>query len=210
MATRKRVADVLQEEAHKISSPEVESIIDVTAEEVPDETTPTTEESVAKNKRTTPTKADLETTINQLQTSLEETRQNEVNVRQQLNDLQSALSEKNTVIKQLQASVAETQQNQKNLQSQISDLQSALSEKDKLVERLTKELDEAKQAAVQLAQANSQLTEEINNLHNSKKEKAIPKALTYRKSYRAPTPEKLPPQTPTEPADNSNQMWLLD
>jgi chromosome segregation ATPase len=210
MATRKRVADVLQEEAHKISSPEVESIIDVAAEEVTDETTPTTEESAAKNKRTNPTKADLETTINQLQTSLEETHQNEANLRQQLSNLQSSLSEKNTLIKQLQASVAETQQNQKNLQSRISELQSVLSEKDKLVERLTTELDEAKQAAVQLAQANSQLTEEINNLNNSKKEKAIPKALTYRKSYRTPTPEKLPPQTPTEPADNSNQMWLLD
>ncbi|MBD2433310.1 MULTISPECIES: hypothetical protein [Fischerella] len=210
MATRKRVADVVQEEAHKISSPEVESIIDVAAEEVPDENTPTTEESIAKNKRTNSTKTDLEATINQLQTSLEQTRQNEANLQQQLSDLQSALSEKNTLIKQLQASVTETQQNQKKLQSQISELQSALSEKDKLVERLTKELDDAKQAAVQLAQANSQLTEEINNLNNSKKEKAIPKALTYRKSYRTPTPEKLPPQTPTEPTDNSNQMWLLD
>ncbi|KOP25083.1 hypothetical protein AMR41_16825 [Hapalosiphon sp. MRB220] len=210
MATRKRVADVLQEEAHKISSPEIEPVIDVAAEEVPEETNSTTEESAAKNKRATPTKADLEATINQLQTSLEQTRQNEEKFQQQLNELQSALSEKNTAIKQLQTSLKETQQNQKNLQTEISDLQLALSEKDKLVERLTKDLEEAKQAAVQLAQANSQLTEEINSLNKSKKEKEIPKALTYRKSYRPPTPEKLPPQVPSEPADNSNQMWLLD
>ncbi|BAZ66157.1 hypothetical protein NIES4106_09040 [Fischerella sp. NIES-4106] len=209
MATRKRVADVLQEEAHKISSPEVEPVIDVAAEEVADETNSTAEESAAKNKRATSTKADLDTTIKQLQTSLEETRENEEKFRQQLSDLESALSEKNTAIKQLQSSLKETQQNQKNLQTEISDLQSALSEKDKLVERLTKDLEEAKQAAVQLAQANSQLTEEINNLNKSKKEKEIPKALTYRKSHYAPTPtpQRIPP---TEPADNSNQMWLLD
>ncbi|MFB2770869.1 hypothetical protein ACE1AT_16480 [Pelatocladus sp. BLCC-F211] len=210
MATRKRVADVLQEEAHKISSPEVEPVIDVAAEEVPEETNPTTEESAAKNKRATPTKTDSEATIKQLETSLEETRQNEENFRQQLSELQSTLSEKNTAIKQLQTSLEETQQNQKNLQTEISDLQSALSEKDKLVERLTKNLEEAKQAAVQLAQANSQLTEEINNLNKPKKEKEIPKALTYRKSHHAPTAQRIPPQPPTEPADNSNQMWLLD
>lgn len=185
---RKRLSDLLQEESQKISSPENESVIEVTAEEVVEVVSSTTEESSAEaneqttSKRTHQTKADLEAAIKQLQEDLEQAQK-------------------------------QARHNEDKLRNQISELQAALSGKEALAERLTKELSDAKQAALQLAEANSKFMEEINTLKQVKekeivKQKESIKPITYRKSYRSP--EILPPNQPEEKVDNSSQMWLLD
>ncbi len=189
---RPSVSDMIQEKVQNTSTPEGESVIDITAKEI------TQEESSAE---------ELETTVKQLQEHLENTRQNQEKLQQQIQELQAALSTKEATIKNLQTSLEKMQNNEENLRQKIQELQSVLSEKDVLIERLNQELREAKQAAVQLAEANSKLIEEAQV---SKKQKEISKPVSYRKSYRAI--EKIPPKQPQESTDSpdSAPMWLLD
>ncbi|MFQ4142926.1 hypothetical protein [Chlorogloeopsis sp. ULAP02] len=220
---RPSVSDVLQEKAQNLPSPEGETVIDVAAQEIKDESPSTTEapSTQPEDKVTSTSKhsnldtADVEATVKQLQVNLEkaqeQARHKEEALQQQISELQSALSEKTA----LEKAQKQALQKEEALQQQISELQSALSEKTALTERFSKELYEAKQAAVQLAEANSRLTEEINTLKQEKenqskkkKEKESIAPITYRKSYRHL--EKLPLTQPQESADNSSQMWLLD
>ncbi|MDZ7960645.1 MAG: hypothetical protein RMY34_22645 [Aulosira sp. DedQUE10] len=202
---KKRLSDLLQEEAQKFTPSEGESAIEVTAEAVsePDllatEETPTqTPEQSTAAKRTTPTKADLEITI-----------------------------------KELTETIEQSQAKEASLQKQVVDLQSAVSEQKTLAKRLTKELDEAKKAALHLADSNSKLIEEINSLKQEKenvaaansqlveKSNALKKQqetykpvkhsydqINYRKSYRSS--ETLATTQPDESEDSSSAMWLLD
>ncbi|WYL94785.1 MAG: hypothetical protein HEQ35_13840 [Gloeotrichia echinulata IR180] len=198
---KKRLSDLLQEEAEKFTPPQGEPVIEVTAEQVSEENASALEELTTESptqipeptttKRTVPTKADLETTIKELQESLEQ-----------------------------------ANQKQASLQQQVVDSQADVAEQKALAERLIKELDEAKQAAVHLAAANSLLIEEINALKAEteiyKQQKEIPKQeleiqqhekeaynpLSYRKSHRSSI--KLATKQPEEETDNSSQMWLLD
>ncbi|MDZ8050505.1 MAG: hypothetical protein RMX68_011030 [Aulosira sp. ZfuVER01] len=205
---KKRLSDLLQEEAQKFTPPEGESAIEVTAETVSEQNVPAAEELSTQTpeqstsaRRTTATKADLEVTIKELKETLEQSHQKEA-----------------------------------TLQKQVVDLQSAVSEQKALAKRLTKELDEAKKAALHLAESNSKLIEEINSLKQEKEKFAEANAKlveqveqssalkpqqetykpvkqtyhqdNYRKSYR--TSEKLATTQPDESEDTSSQMWLLD
>ena len=198
---KKRLSDLLQEEAQKSSPPEGETTIEVTAipihspvDEVEEaasnstESDPTllVEETTAK--RTNLTKVELEATVKELTQTVEQVRQKEA-----------------------------------TLEQQIVELQSALSEQKEFALRLKKELKEAKQAAVYLAEANSKLTEDINSLEKEKKintleqeknintlkpEPKIPKQTNYKKSYQKL--ENLPQKQPQGSIDASPQTWLLD
>jgi hypothetical protein len=192
---KRRVADVLQEEVQKFTPNEGESAIEVSAEAIVEHaesseelSTDTPEQTPAR--RTSPTKADLEAMLKELQETLEQSRQKEKKLQQKNSDLQSALSEE----------------------------QSLLSEQKALVERLTKELYDAKKAALQLAEANSQLIEE-NNLIKKEKEKEkesivvkqekefIP-ASSYRKSYQSSEklPQHQPQQNQLKPSDTYRKI----
>ena len=207
---RKRVADLLQEEAQKFTPTEGESAIEVTAtpietsvDEKEEDDTSTQEASSTHAKRTSPTKADLEVTLKDLQETLDK-----------------------------------SQQNEKALEKQIIDFQSALSEQKTLAGRLTKELQDAKKAALQLAEANSQLIEDKEKnavKEQTKKAEIVKQEIVkqelvkqelakqelvkqqpkepyrpekYRKSYR--TSVNLAKSQPDKAADDSSQMWLLD
>ncbi len=207
---KKRLSDLLQEEAQKSSPPEGETTIEVTAipvhspvDEVQEAASNPAEEDLtlvveeATAKRTHPTKAELEATVKELTQTVEEVRQKEA-----------------------------------TLEQQIDDLQSALSEQKELALRLKKELKEAKQAAVYLAEANSKLTEDINtleqeknintlaqeknintleqekNINTLKPEPTIPRQTNYKKSYQKL--ENLPQKQPQGSIDASPQTWLLD
>ncbi|MFN6567724.1 hypothetical protein [Dendronalium sp. ChiSLP03b] len=188
---KKRLSDLLQEEAQKLTPTENESAIEVAAVEVAENASAadeaqTQETEPTSNRRSNPTKADLEITIKELKETLEQ-----------------------------------SQKKEKTLQQQISELKSALSEQKAATQRLTKELDEAKKTVLQLAEANSKLIEEskssqptqptqptqVNNSSIQKTEKYNP--LNYRKSYRRDV--RLPEEQPTEKKDDfANNTWLYD
>jgi chromosome segregation ATPase len=192
---KKRLSDLLQEEAEKLTPTQSESAIEVAAVEVAEDTSeaeesPTQTQELTSNRRTNPTKADLEVTIKELKETLEQ-----------------------------------SQKNEKTLQQQITELKSAASEQKASTQRLTKELDDAKKTVLQLAEANSKLIEENNLLKQEKenksssiqvkenksssiqvKEKYNPVA--YRKSHRIA--EKLPEQPADTNDDFANNTWLYD
>lgn len=120
-------------------------------------------------------------------------------------------------IKELQKTVSTLQQKESTLIKQISDLQIAFSEKEALVERLTKELSETKQTALQLADSNSQLLEEIKVLKQptqpsypqmSQQASQISKSIQYKKSHRSI--ERLQEKPNQDSADFSQNTWLYD
>lgn len=192
MPRKQNLSDLIQEEAQKFTPSAGETAIEVTDQEVVEETSTTPEESeqtleATATKRSTPTKADLEATI-----------------------------------KELQASLQKSEQQEKSLQQKIDDLQSALSEQKSSVKKLTKELDETKKTALQLAEANSQLIEEQKSLalaqekellekeqlEKQRQEKESYKPVHYRKSHRLP--EKYPTQQIETNDDFSSNTWLYD
>lgn len=190
---KKHRAELVQEEGEKLTPMENQSVIEVKAEKLTEETIVTTEELRQPKPKQTPeqdnitSKNDLEITIQQLKQTLEEYHNKE-----------------------------------KILHQQIVDLQSALYEKQVLTEKLTKELHEAKQTALQLAEANSKLIAESNSTVQVKqknsptpakeeksaiqvKEKYSP--VNYRKSRRIP--EHLIERK--KPDDNfAENTWLYD
>ena len=114
-----------------------------------------------------------------------------------------------------------------DLQSKLSKQKILASEQRLIAEELTKELDETKKTALQLAQANSQLIEEINAFKQTAEDKsklvvketrAIKPVkeqynpLNYKKSHRSSETlaQSQPQNQPNEYPDSSNEMWLLD
>ncbi|AFZ22741.1 hypothetical protein Cylst_0391 [Cylindrospermum stagnale PCC 7417] len=182
---KKRLADLLQKEMQKFTPLEGESAIEITAEVVAENASPDASEPTADTtatKRTSPTKMDLEATVEELRDNL-----------------------------------AQAQKKEASFQQQISNLKSALSEQESSGERLAKELDETKKTALQLAEANSQLIEEINNLKQAKEPvnalvkepiKEAYNSLSYRKSHRST--ERLQ-ERPTGSNENfADNTWLYD
>ncbi|MHC5599126.1 MAG: hypothetical protein ACYTXC_24805 [Nostoc sp.] len=207
MARKQSLSDLLQEEAQKFTPPEGEPAIEVAAEKVTEEQASSDEEFSSQtpdpgsNKRTSSTKADLETTVKELTTNLEISHKKEASLEQEIADLQSKLSKQKTFA----------------------------SEQKLLLEQQTKELDEAKKTALQLAEANSQLIEEIKALKQTAEDKsklavAVQETsaikpvkehynpLNYKKSHRSSETlaQSQPQNQPNEYPDSSNEMWLLD
>jgi hypothetical protein len=92
-------------------------------------------------------------------------------------------------------------------------IQIVVTEKDALVERLTTELQETKQTALQLADSNSQLLEEIKVFkqpHPQPSEQAtqISKSIQYKKSHRSI--ERLQEKPTQDSEDFSKNTWLYD
>jgi uncharacterized coiled-coil DUF342 family protein len=126
-------------------------------------------------------------------------------------------SEVQAIIKELQKTVDTLKQKESNLTKQISDLQIAVSEKEALAERLTQELYETKQTALQLADSNSQLLEEIKVLNQpsqqphsqlSQQGSQISKSIQYKKSHRSI--ERLQEKPSQDSEDFSKNTWLYD
>jgi predicted RNase H-like nuclease (RuvC/YqgF family) len=207
---RKRLGDLLRQEAEKSPNSESQPVIEVTAEELLEDDTKTVEElpintsNKSSANDTSPTKAELEATVAELKAALEQGHQLEL-----------------------------AHQHEGSLQQQVNELQAELSEEKKLVQKLQKELekansfkaelDQAKKTALQLAQENSKLIEEINALKNhqgsvplkslkedvpvkSQKEEIKPQAYPQRGRYIVSVAEH---QT-GESSDFASKSWLLD
>ena len=164
------------------------SVIETTAERVVGQTAEAGEESPAtavNGTSTEPTRGELEATISQLRSTAEQTRQLEV-----------------------------AHQHEGALQQEINQLKVELSDHKKLVDKLQKELEtvnqikielqEAKQTALQLAETNSKLIEEVNRV-KEKEHNEPPK----RTAVKRPEGVIMFSQDPAKAMnDNTIKSWL--
>ncbi|MFO5438684.1 MAG: hypothetical protein ACLBM4_08460, partial [Dolichospermum sp.] len=118
-------------------------------------------------------------------------------------------SDLEAIIKELQKTVDTLKQKESTLIEKISALQMVISEQKELTERLTEELYETKQTALQLADSNSQLLEEIKVFKQpSQQTSQISKSIQYKKSHRSI--ERLQEKPNQDSEDFSKNTWLYD
>ncbi len=217
---KKRLTDLIQEEAQKFTPSEGEDAIEIASEVVVEENAAATEETSAQEteptstKRTNPTKADLEATVKELTETLEKNHKKEAELQQQIIDLQSNLSEQKTLAERLTKELYEA----KKTALQLAEANSKLIEEKsaaKPAEKAKSQLIEEKSAAKPAEKAKSQLIEQTSAIRPVKEYNP----LNYKKSHRSseklaqyqPDNQHQPDNQPNESADDSNnQMWLLD
>lgn len=186
MARKQSLSDLIQEEAQKFNPSEGEPAIEVNAQAVVEEEATTPDETsqqpleIPTNKRTNPTKADLEAIIKELKASLETSQQNEKALQQQIADLQSALTEQ---------------------QASVERVTKELDDAKKTVLQLA-------EANSQLIEENKSLKEKPQPPVHKPQEQPSYKPVTYRKSHRIT--ENLPTQPNESPEDFSANTWLYD
>ena len=121
-------------------------------------------------------------------------------------------------ITELRSTIEKAQKREDSFVQQISDLKAELSEQKKLAKKLQKELEQtnlkseleqAKKTALELADANSKLIQEMKALQKEK-EKEIVKAPEPPKSIQKLQRVPLPPEKTKMPADFAENTWLLD
>lgn len=178
---KKNLSDLLQEEAQKFTPQVGDTAIEVTAQAVVEEHFSTTEDSTpAANRRTNPTKADLEVTIKELTTTLEKSQKKEVSLREQISDLKADLSTQNTLVERLTTELHET----KKTALQLAESNSQLIAE---IEVLKKPQEPVKETAKQISKSLS---------------------INPKKSYRSPERlQELPNQAND---DFANNTWLYD
>jgi chromosome segregation ATPase len=220
---KKRLADMIQEEAQKFTPTEGEPVIEVTATPVnspvndvkesdeisvnilADQELSTDATEQTSPKHTSPTKAELEATVKELKDTLVQLEESQFSLEKENNSLQK---ESNSLQKENNS----LQKENNTLQKQNTDLQASLSEQKSLAEKLKKELHDTKKDALHLAEANSKLVEQMNAFKREeqeeqekqetqqkleKQQKEIvhkPSSLNYKKSHR--TVERLATSQP--------------
>ena len=157
---KKSLTDLLREEVQKSPDLEAENAQEITAVEESPMNTP----SKPGTRNSSPTKADLETTVAQLTAALEKAKQ--------------ATPAQAELVSELKNALTESQEKESSLQQQITELQSELKQQKQTVEKLQAQLEkldplkiefeQAKTAALQLAQVNEKLTQEIDTLKQEK------------------------------------------
>ncbi len=156
MTTKKRLSDLLREEAQKSPS-EAEAIQEAASEPLePDPTLSETEPihettdqpsplNTATSTKRIPTKAELETTVSELREALNESHGKENSLRQQIADLKSDLQEQKILLQKLLAELEPTNQ-------------------------IKAELEQAKKVILQLLEDSSKNTQEVNTQRKEKED----------------------------------------
>jgi len=210
--------------------------------EVQATTTPASASTSPNPKPMTLTKADLETTVIELKQDLEEANRAETELGEQVSKLRSDLSAKESLTEnlhqELTAQKALTEKLNQELAAQKAlteklnqelTAQKALTEKldqeltaqKALTEKLDRELAATKKDALQLAETNTKLTDEIEAMKPANiRQGAIRRVNTRQNSSIVHKSTQYPKRTPRpvvstnhsqeEGAKNSTQMWLLD
>ncbi|GAC1496662.1 MAG: hypothetical protein NVS2B14_10620 [Chamaesiphon sp.] len=174
---RKHIADMIRQEAQNFPEAEGEPHQEAIAEERIEEDAEQTSE-ITPSKHTQKTKAELEASVIELSGALEQAHQKESSLQQQITDLKLDLQKQEVLVQKLQ-----------------KDLEQA---------NRKKEFEEAKKTALQLAEANSKLIEEVSVL---KKEKEDVKAKNYKKVESSKI--NYAPEPTKQPADFAANSWLL-
>ena len=209
---KKRLTDLLREEVEK--SPDVNSATEQKNND--DENIDQKAETVEKSPMNTPakpnarrsaatkstatkstaTKAELEATVAELKAALEEAQKKETTFA----DLKESLEESHRKEKALQQQITELQAELHNQNDSLKKLQKNLEK----IADLKTEFEQAKKAAVQLAEANEKLTQEINAL---KKENESLTVEEHR--MQEPMPGRPIQKENERPADFAKTSWLL-
>jgi len=140
--TKKRLGELLRQEAQESPDPETEGIQEAAPDQLEADTMSTAEPSsgptttAVRAKRSGPTKAELETTVLELQEVLQTAYGKENSLQQQIANLQSDLQEQQILVQKLQAELAQ-------------------------VNQIKAELAQAKKVILQLSQANK-TTQEVD------------------------------------------------
>jgi chromosome segregation ATPase len=145
MATRRNTRDLIRQEGQKLNPKPADAAEASNGSEPVESNTPEASETedMANStpaKRTTTTKADLDTTVMELKAKLEEATKRENSLQEQITTLQADLFDQKTHVEKLE---------QANLKV---------------------ELEDAKKTALKLAEANSKLTAEVNALKKENQE----------------------------------------
>ena len=164
--TKKNLADLLREEAHKSPDSEAEAVQEAALEPLEpaptlSETDPTTTsyettdepsplDTAAPRAKRIPTKAELETTVNELREALKESHGKENSLQQQIADLQSDLQEQKILLQKLLGELEQTSQ-------------------------IKAELEQAKKVILQLVADSSKTTQEANTRSKATQEPNTPK-----------------------------------
>jgi chromosome segregation ATPase len=194
MARKQNLSDLIQEEAQKLTPNRAtdEGAIEVPAVPVVEQTASTEEESVTETsaKRNTPTKADLEATIKDLQTTLEQNQATEKALQKQIKNLQSTLSAEQASLERVTKELEETKKTALHLAEANS----------KLIEE-NKALQQPKASIVK-----QQPKEAYKPVVDYRKSHRSPD--DYRKSHRSPD---ILPNMPEETKDDfAANTWLYD
>jgi chromosome segregation ATPase len=194
--TKKRLADLLQEETQK--SPDLETdIIQEPAPDQPSEPDPTVSEAEPlyetteepspvkmsaspQAKRTSPTKAELETTVTELREALQAAKGKEDFLQQQITDLQSDLHEQKILVQKLQAELGQTNE-------------------------IKAEFEQAKKVILQLSEASSKPTQEVNTRKKENKDFSSQK-LALKKLPQHSIEPKL--NSPSSKVSNADIGWF--
>ncbi|MEA5569652.1 hypothetical protein [Calothrix sp. UHCC 0171] len=211
---KRQLTELIQDEAKKIPTPAQDSVIDVTATavkaseqkedkeaKISDIQAKTETENIEEeknSKRTHPTKAELEVTVKELNELLTEASDRQINLQQEIDKLQSTLSEQQAKANGL----AKELQEAKTAAIHLADANS----------QLNAEINALKQEKAQFEQEKAQIA-----LVQQTKQKPAPETykpvLHHKKSYHAfdrrPI-EPLPTRESEEQKENSSPMWLLD
>ncbi|HEY9848023.1 MAG TPA: hypothetical protein V6D28_01085 [Leptolyngbyaceae cyanobacterium] len=218
MATKKRLSDLLRQEAQKLPDTEDKPIVDTTATEVVEEDTATPEPLSAESsdngkpaKSSNPTKAELEATVAELRAALEQAQklevaqEHEVALQQQVIDLQAELSEEKSQVQKLKKDLEQVKSLKAELEKAKKDLEQ--------VKSLKTELEKTKKEALQLAESNSKLIEEVNALKQEKEQEDKKEKETKTSALPAyrPIERKIGKSDPNKkPVDFAVNTWLLD
>lgn len=192
MATKKRPTDNSSEEMPNLSSNNDNNPLTVDVQVIESTINPPDEQPPQP---TDSSKPDPEATIADLRQALEQSHQREYALSEQIYQLKSDLYEQKNLVQTLQQNLA-----QSNVKT---------------------ELEQVKKTALELAEANTKLIEEVTALRNPKekekekekpKEKEIPK--TIAPIVPKKTPQRIEKRSPIiilEPRSESpDKMWLLD
>ncbi|MBW4647235.1 MAG: hypothetical protein KME06_00830 [Kastovskya adunca ATA6-11-RM4] len=148
---RKKLTDLLREEVEKPTEQTGEKVREINAVNKSQMNTPAN-----RSQRSNPTKADLEATIKELRAALREAPNPEDSSTELKDALQAAKERETTLQKQVAQLQSELEQQQKLVQDLKKDLQK--------LNALQSELKEAKNAAVNLADVNEKLIQQVNSV----------------------------------------------
>ena len=197
MMTKKSLADLLREEAHKSPDSEAEAVQEAALEPLEpaptlSETEPTTTsyettdepsplDTAAPRAKRIPTKAELEITVSELREALKDSHGKENSLQQQIADLQSDLQEQKILLQKLLGELEQTSQ-------------------------IKAELEQAKKVILQLVADSSKTTQEANTRSKATQEPNTPK-----KENKDLRPQKLAlkklPQHSIQPDSPSGEIF---
>ena len=201
---RKRLTDLLQEEVQKFTPPSDESVVETTAKKVPD-----------------------------LELAGDGSKSITVSVSSNSTSDNSNGLYRGVTVQELQESLDRYHVRETAMQQEIGELKNALSEQRSLSEKLGKELYETKKTALKLAESNSILIEENNQLKQQTAQQVIPNSteesvqqsvqstqltkdvakslvINPKKSYSPPEIFIDRSKVDTKRDDFSNNAWLYD